>query len=417
MDTSNERWMGVDWGNDSHAACVLDGAGKQIKSFAVEHSEDGLDEMVRTFKQCGSIRGVAVETNHGLVVHKLLQAGITVYPINPKLSDQWRKARSVSESKNDRTDALILADGLRLMHEHLRPLELDDELTRELAMLCRAECGFIQTRTALVLQLQAALKEYHPRALAWFDDWTKPTPWDFVERFSTPDELSQASRQKLVGFLKTHQLGLHPKWKAKLDAHDKETTWPSDPPTIAAKSFEAKGLVKLLKALQPILKKYRKQIEELFARHPDAPIFDSLPGVGPKLGPRLLAHFGTRRDRYESARALQELSGTVPVTRESGNHREVRMRRACQKRFRNTMHFTAFCSLERSAWARAFYDQAKDRGDSNALALRKLGAKWINIIYRMWQEGSDYDEGKYLTSLIRHGSPLIEHIKCGKHGG
>jgi len=417
MDTSNEHWMAVDWGNDSHAACVLDDAGKQIKSFAVEHSEDGLEEMIRTFRQSGRIGGVAVETNHGLVVHKLLQAGITVYPINPKLSDQWRKARSVSESKSDRTDAFILAENLRQMHEHLRPLELDDDLTRELAMLCRAESGFIQTRTAFVLHLQAVLKEYHPQALDWFDDWTKPTPWDFVERFSTPDELCQASRQELVGFLKTHRLGLRPKWREKLDSHDKDTTWPSDPPTTAAKSFEAKGLVKLLKCLEKTLKKYRKRIEELFACHPDAPIFDSLPGVGPKLGPRLLANFGTRRDRYESALALQELSGTVPVTRESGNHREVRMRKACQKRFRNTMHLTAFCSLQGSAWARSFYDRARGRGDSNALALRKLGAKWINIIYRMWQEGSAYDEGKYLTSLIRHDSPLIEHIKCGKQGG
>lgn len=417
MAGSNECWASVDWGDRSHVACVVDGSGKELKSFAVEHSEEGLEEMARALREAVDLRGVAVETNHGLVVHKLLEAGLPVYPINPKLSSQWRKSQSVSEAKSDRSDALVLAGGLRMLHDHLRPLKLDDPLTRELAMLCRAECKFIEMQTASVCHLKAVVKEYYPQALDWFDDWTSPTAWDFVIQFPTAEELQKASRRKLIGFLKTHKIGLHPKWLKMIDGHSRDSTWPADQPTIHARSLEAVNLARQLKQLRRTLKEYRSSIEKLFAQHPDALFFSSLPGAGPKLAPRLLAHFGSQRDRYESAQALQELSGTAPVTRESGSRRQVRMRKACRKDFRNTMHWLAFTSMKKCAWARAFYDAARQRGDSHALALRKLAAKWINIIFRMWQDRTTYDDARYLTQLIRRNSPLIQHIKCGKESG
>ncbi len=404
--------MSVDWGNSSHAACVVDGNGKELCCFQVDHTDKGLEEIVAAFKKDGPVLGVAVETNHGLLVHKLLEAGMTVYAINPKLSDQWRKGVSVSEAKSDRSDALVLAQGLRLMHDDLRPLELDDPLTRELAMLCRAESSFIHARTSLVLHLQATLKEYYPQALEWFNDWTRPAAWDFVRQFPTPAELQQATRKKLIGFLQTHHLGLRPKWKQKVDGHDRPTAWPSDEPTTLVRSMEAVGLANQLKAVNETLKKHRTRIEQLFSQHPDAHIFDSLPGAGPKLAPRLLAYFGSRRDRYESAQALQQLSGCAPVTRQSGRYRQVRIRRACQAHFRDAMHMFAMTSMRDSPWARAFYDRAKQAGDHHALALRKLAAKWIKIIFRMWQHNSTYDERKYVDSMSRHGSPLVEYMKC-----
>jgi hypothetical protein len=44
-----------------------------------------------------------------------------------------------------------------------------------------------------------------------------------------------------------------------------------------------------LAALRPFIEHYDKDIAKLFASHPDAAIFDSLPGAGAVLAPRLLA--------------------------------------------------------------------------------------------------------------------------------
>jgi len=404
------RWASVDWGNERHAVCVLDAEGKEVEAFETPHTAEGLDEMIGRLRRAGTIVGVAVETTRNLVVQKLLEAGFVVYPINPKLSHAWREGWKVAAGKDDRSDAWVLAEGLRQHHDRLRPFQPDDPRTRELRLLCADESRLIADRTGLVNRLQAALKEYYPQGLAWFEDWSKPTAWDFVLAFPTPEALGRAGRKKLYGFLKSHCIGLHPIWQERVEARASGPAWPSDPATVEAKSFLAVALAKELRTLQGSLDLYRERIEKLYGDHPDSSLFSSLPGAGPKLAPRLLIHFGTDRRRYDSAQSLQQLSGTVPVTVQSGRSKRVRMRRECQRDFRNTLHLFAFLSLKRSTWARAFYDRCRRGGQSNALALRNLARKWIRILYRMWQDRVLYDETRYLASLIRRRSPLVQEI-------
>src|SRR5262249_26173350 len=54
-----------------------------------------------------------------------------------------------------------------------------------------------------------------------------------------------------------------------------------------------------------------------------------LPGAGAVMAPRLLAAFGSRRDRYRSADELQTYSGIAPVTERSGKRKWVHFRWAC----------------------------------------------------------------------------------------
>jgi len=409
-DSMDALRAGVDWGDRSHAVCVLDQNGKEVMSFRVPHTAEGLVQMVNRLRQCGPISGVAVEKARNLVVQKLLEGGFVVFPVNPKLSHAWRQGWKMSAPKSDPTDAWVLAEGLRQHQDQLRSLRPGDPQTRELAMLCADESRLIGERTALVNRLQATLKEYYPSALEWFSDWAAPSAWDFVLTFDRPQMLLRASPKKLYGFLKSHHIGLSPIWQERVRRRNASTPWPSDPATVEAKAFLAVALAKQLRTLQASLQAYRERIEQLYHDHPDASLFSSLPGAGPKLGPRLLSHFGADRERYESAESLQELSGTVPVTEQSGRYRRVRLRRACQKPFRDTMHLFALQTIKRSVWSRAFYDRARRAGQSHALALRNLAAKWLEILYRMWKDRTCYDESLHLASLIRRRSPLVQEI-------
>lgn len=409
---SDERryWVGLDWGDTAHAVCILDDAGKEVESFEAAHTATGLEDLAARLRRWNSVGGVAVETTRHLVVQKLIDAGLIVYPINPKLSRNWREGESVNAVKDDVRDAFVLAEGLRQRHDRLRPFRPDDPVLRELRLLCADESRLIADRTALVNRLKATLKEYYPEALTWFDEWAKPTAWDFVLAFPTSESLAGAGRKKLYGFLKAHHIGLHPVWQERVEGRGKTPAWPSDPATVAAKSLLAISLAKELRTLQANLDLYRERIARLYGDQPDSGIFSSLPGAGEKLAPRLLAHFGTDRQRFDSSAPLELLSGTVPVPHRSGKSKQVRMRHACQRDFRNTLHLFAFLSTERSAWARAFYDQARRKGNSHALALRNLARKWLRILYRMWRERRPYDEARYLADLVRRRSPLVTHI-------
>jgi hypothetical protein len=115
--------------------------------------------------------------------------------------------------------------------------------------------------------------------------------------------------------------------------------------------------------------------------------------------PTLWARLGDAPGRWESFRHLQAHAGTVPVTKRSGKQqRVVQFRFACDKALRYVVDQVAFLSLLSSTWARAYYDQQRARGHSHRQALRALGAKWLKIIFVMWERHVPYDEQYFTTT-------------------
>ncbi len=125
-----------------------------------------------------------------------------------------------------------------------------------------------------------------------------------------------------------------------------------------------KGIVEVVDTLRERIAVLDEAIEKAFAGHEDAWLFSHLPGAGPALMPRLLVAFGTNRERWENASALQSFSGIAPVTVSSGNSEWVHRRFACPKFVRQTFHEFAGHSIQRSVWARANYDQQIGKGKS-----------------------------------------------------
>ena len=125
------------------------------------------------------------------------------------------------------------------------------------------------------------------------------------------------------------------------------------------------------------------------------------------MAPRLLAAFGTDRERFKSAADMQSLSGTAPVTRASGKTRAVLRRWACNKFLLQTFHEFAQHSMGRSAWAKTYYDQARRKGKRHHAAVRALAFKWIRILHRCWQNRTLYNEALYFQQLQRKGSRLV----------
>lgn len=81
-----------------------------------------------------------------------------------------------------------------------------------------------------------------------------------------------------------------------------------------------------------------RKIAEAAEAHPDFFIFQSLPGAGAALAPRLLAALGPQRGRYGSATEIQKYSGIAPVTERSGRKKWVHFRWTCSKFLRQSFH-------------------------------------------------------------------------------
>ncbi len=179
-----------------------------------------------------------------------------------------------------------------------------------------------------------------------------------------------------------------------------------DRPVIEAKSAVVQVIARLIRTLVQGIAELDRKIEKETAVHPDFFIFESLPGAGPAMAPRLLAAFGSQRARYRSAQEVQAYSGIAPVMERSGKKKWVHFRWAAPKYLRQSFHEWAGRSITQSQWARAYYEQQRQRGKGHHAVVRALAFKWIRIAFRCWKNGVAYDESRYLATLVRRACPL-----------
>jgi transposase len=413
MDTQEwngqEAFVGLDWASDHHDVVIVDRLGGIVEDFRIDDTADGWKTLSEKLKHYTS-PPVAIETSSGATVERLLEAGYAVYPVNPKAARRYRERKIPSGTKTDQIDAWSLAEALRLDGHGWRRLAPDDPLTLELRLLCRDEIALIEQRTRLVCQLRSALGEYYPVALEAFNDWTLRSTWTFIETFPTPAELVSAGKRKWEKFLHAHKLYRPATYQKRLELFAQATAFCGSQATTNAKSMLAVAIAAQLRVLQLHLDKFREKIEKVFAEHPDHNVFGSLPGAGRKIAPRLLAELGDDRERFDSAESLQCYAGTAPVSYQSGKVHKVRIRRACQKVLRSTVHHWSDLSRKVCPWAQAYYEKKKQEGKSHACALRCLGQRWLKIVWKMWQEKTPYDPERHQRNQIQHGSWVMALI-------
>ena len=405
------HYAGFDWAKDHHQVVILDREAKIVTEFEFDHSVEGWAQWRESIRAYPAL-AVAIETNQGLAVEQLLQSELTVYPLNPRSAQAYRQRKVPTSNKTDRLDAWSFADALRVDGHGWRPLQPLDPLIQELRLLCRDELHLIEQRTGLVNQLQQALGEYYPAALKAFDDWTLPSSWKFLERFPTPEALDKAGPRKWENFLHCHKLYRPQTHARRMDCFREANQFAGSSAVTRAKSMLALSLIKVLTALEKQLQEYRKQIEQLFASHPDHHLFGSLPGAGPKLAPRLLSELGEDRSLFPDVQSLQCYAGTAPVSYQSGQVHKVYLRRQCNKHLRCAIHLWADLSRRWCQWAQVYYWQVRQRGKSHSQALRCLGQRWLKVIWKMWQSRTVYDPELHTRNQLEHGSWVLQLMKA-----
>ena len=403
------HYAGFDWAKDHHEVVIVDSKGEIVADFVFDHSLEGWQRMVKETSAFANL-AVAIETSQGAAVDQLLQRQYTVYPIHAVAAQSYRQRKAPSGTKTDHLDAWGLADALRVDGHGWKVLQPMDPLTQQLRLLCRDEVALIQQRTTLVNQLQQALAEYYPAALEAFDDWTDAFTWEFVLAFPTPQALVKAGKRRWEKFLHTHKLWRPETAQRRLKLFSQADQFQASDPIVRAKSQLAVSLARLLRTLREQLELYRKEIEVLFKNHPDHDLFGSLPGAKKVLAPRLLAAIGTNPERYGSHEVLQCIAGTAPVSYQSGKINKVRVRWACDKFLRHTVHLWADCFRKASAWGQAYYEKKRAEGMSHACSLRCLGQRLLKIVFRMLKDKKPYDAEFHACNQQKHGSWVLKLV-------
>jgi transposase len=272
----------------------------------------------------------------------------------------------------------------------------------------------VDEKTAQTNRLMSHLKMYFPQMLGWFERLDTELVCALLERWPTLEELQKVPPTELRTFFQKHHCRDQELIERRIVAIRQAIPAIRDRAVIESNSAVVKVIVQLIRSLMEGIANLDEKVEEAAAAHPDFFIFDSLPGAGAALAPRLLAAFGSQRERYSSAGEVQTYSGIAPVMESSGKKQWVHFRVACPKFLRQSFHEWAGHTIAYSVWAQTYYQQLRSRGKGHHAAVRALAFKWIRVVFRCWKDGVVYDESKYLASLARRGSPLSAIVAMGK---
>lgn len=420
MSNTISLQIGIDWADQKHDYCLCpyqpdsSHTKAQKESGIVSSSPEKLHEWIQQVRQRfpDGVIEVCVELSRGALINVLREYDfIHVYPLNPISSSRLRECLYPSLTKDDIKDASLLLTILQKHRDHLRALDEQSESERLLEGLVQARRKSVNERTALVQQLTSNLKEYYPQALGMVGDLSERMSRRFLKKWPSWGELSRVRAQTLRKFYYANQSRSETRIEARLELHRDSQALSEDKTTIELGRIKTLMLAQQLETIDKIIREYNRKIEPLYQAHEKSVIIDSFPGAGKIMAPRLICAMQANLPACSNAAELSSYSGIAPLRQKSGNSTRISKRFRHPKFLHQTFIEWAQCSIKYSKWAKAFYDhRRRTLGHEHWAVVRALAFKWIRILYRCWENNQPYDEEKYVQTLKRRGSKIVEMI-------
>jgi transposase len=395
-------FVGIDWGSERHQVCVIDARRRVLLEAEFEHSGAGLEQLaenlLRVVGNEARQLAVAIEVPRGAIVETLLEKGIAVFSINPKQLDRFRDRHSVSGAKDDRRDALVLADSLRTDGQAFRRARLGDPILVELRELTRLQDELKSERISLGNRLRAQLHRYFPQLLELDSIYDAKWMWELLEMAPTPELARKLSVGKLRSLLKRHRI-------RSVTAEQVKETLAGPALHVALGVVEATSQrvalliprlrltheqkVQVEHEIERVLEKLTAPIEGK-AEHRDALLLQSLPGLGKLVCATMLAEAWEPLQNRDY-RSLRTFCGVAPVTKRSGKQYAVQMRMGCSRRLRLAMHYWVDNAIKRDPHWKDRYAALRASGHSHARALRGVGDRLLATLIAVLASKTPYD--------------------------
>ena len=349
--------VGIDISKGRSTIAVMRPFGEVVISpFEVRHTDSELSELARQLKSLDGETRVVMEAtgNYHAPVAKLLHdAGLYVSVVNAKLVHGYGN-NDLRRVKTDKKDAVKLAN-YGLDRWLTLPRYVPEEDTRLLLKNCyRQYRQYSKVQTVLKNNLISLLDTVFPNVNRLFSSPIRgdgSEKWvDFVAEFwycrCVSEKSEKAFTNKYQRWCKTHGYNFS---EAKAHTIHAEA---SGHIGIMPKSETTKLLVEQavvqLRATSAALIALKREMLTLAAQLPEYPVVMGMFGVGPTLGPQLIAEIGDVR-RFYSKKALVAYAGLDAPPNDSGDvtGRHKSMSKIGASSLRRTLFLVSICGVRR----------------------------------------------------------------------
>lgn len=293
----------------------------------IPHTQSAINELISTIKGLPGETKVCMEHTgryYEPMAMWLSDAGIFVSPVNPILIKAFDND-SLRAPKTDKADSGKIARYALDHWTNLRQYSLMDEIRNQLKTMNRQFGFYMHQKTSMKNNLIALLDQTYPNANKLFDSPAREDgsqKWvDFVYTYWHVD----CVRKKSLKAFTEHYQGWCKKHGYNFSADKAERIYEVSKDIIAVfpKDAHTKTLIHqaidVLNSTSKTVETIRTSMDQVASQLPEYPVVMAMTGVGPTLGPQLMAEIGDVT-RFEKRSAITAFAGVDPGANQSGDY-------------------------------------------------------------------------------------------------
>lgn len=320
--------VGIDISKGKSMVAIMRPFGEIVESpFEIKHSSSDISSLISLIHSVeGESRVVMEHTGryYEVLAHQLSKAGIFTCTVNPKLIKDFDND-SLRKVKSDKADSVKIARYALDKWDKLRQYSVMDELRNQLKTMNRQFGFFMNHKTAMKNNLIGILDQTFPGVNTFFDSPARSDgSQKWVDFAFTYWHVDCVRKMSLTAFTEHYQNWCKRKKynfsKSKAEeiygiAKELVPVLPKDEIT----KLILKQAIDQLSVASKTVEELRTLMNETASKLPEYPIVMAMKGVGPSLGPQLMAEIGDV-SRFTHKGAITAFAGVDPGINESGSY-------------------------------------------------------------------------------------------------
>ena len=357
------------------------------------HTQSSINELIATIKGLDGETKVCMEHTgryYEPMASWLSSAGIFVSAVNPKLIRDYGD-ESLRAPKTDKADSKKIARFALDRWRKLRQYSPMDETRNQLKTMNRQFSFYTDQKTAMKNNLIALLDQTFPGANDFFDSPARSDgsqKWvDFAYTYWHVD----CVRGKSLSAFTEHYRSWCKRKGYNFSADKAEEIYrvAADLIAVFPKNENTRMLIRqavtLLNTTSQMVESLRNQMDQVASTLPEYSVVMAMNGVGPTLGPQLMAEIGDPT-RFTHREALTAFAGVDPGADQSGDHnrKSNRTSKKGSPYLRRTLFLIMDGLIQRSpadSPVYAFMDKKRTQGKPYLVYMTAGANKFLRIYY------------------------------------
>lgn len=357
------------------------------------HTQSSINELIATIKGLDGETKVCMEHTgryYEPMASWLSSAGIFVSAVNPKLIRDYGD-ESLRAPKTDKADSKKIARFALDRWTKLRQYSPMDETRNQLKTMNRQFSFYTDQKTAMKNNLIALLDQTFPGANDFFDSPARSDgsqKWvDFAYTYWHVD----CVRGKSLSAFTEHYRSWCKRKGYNFSADKAEEIYrvAADLIAVFPKNENTRMLIQqavtLLNTTSQMVESLRNQMDQVASTLPEYSVVMAMNGVGPTLGPQLMAEIGDPT-RFTHREALTAFAGVDPGADQSGDHnrKSNRTSKKGSPYLRRTLFLIMDGLIQRSpadSPVYAFMDKKRTQGKPYLVYMTAGANKFLRIYY------------------------------------